>query len=80
MNKPMIETDAEREFLLSQLSPEDRDRVENFSQAHDPSAARAIEMLGIGQADFGSERLITETTEERDFLLSQFVPARPRAS
>ncbi|WP_156944915.1 hypothetical protein [Bradyrhizobium sp. Ec3.3] len=74
MNRPIFETQVEREFLLGQLSPEDRALVQQVMQEQAVTAAQAIRMLGIGRAALGPAAPITEIPEEREFLLSQLSP------
>jgi DNA-binding CsgD family transcriptional regulator len=71
MNRPIFETQVEREFLLGQLSPEDRDLVHQVMQEQAVTAAQAIQMLGIGRVALGPATSLTEAPGEREFLLSQ---------
>ncbi|MGV7216441.1 helix-turn-helix transcriptional regulator [Bradyrhizobium sp. UFLA05-112] len=68
MNRPILETQVEREFLLGQLSPEGRRRVREVMQKQGLTAEQAIQMLGIGEAALG---FVVSTTEDPEFLLSQ---------
>ncbi|MGY8682885.1 hypothetical protein Q2941_34695 [Bradyrhizobium sp. UFLA05-153] len=74
MNRPIFETPVEREFLLGQLSPEGRRRVQGTMQEQAVTAEQAIQMLGIGRAALGPAIPITDVPEEREFLLSQLSP------
>ncbi|MGL3109395.1 helix-turn-helix transcriptional regulator [Bradyrhizobium sp. BR 1432] len=75
MNRPIFEQPTEREFLLAQLSPDDRRRVRDFMRENRIAASDAIQMLGIGQPDVDrSTPGIEVSDDERQFMLSQLPP------
>ncbi|OKO68945.1 MULTISPECIES: hypothetical protein [unclassified Bradyrhizobium] len=72
MNRPIFEQPTEREFLLAQLSPDDRRRVRGFMRENRATAPDAILMLGIGRPDASGIASDVEVTgDEREFMLSQ---------